>query len=258
MTPASSLPLLAGVTAAVFFAVRRALTPGEKLGAILGIAVGIAPAAWVMAARQVPSKLVVGYAVLFFAASVLLKWAVHRNVLSKHIHPKVRPPSGAVLQGSFSAACELGVALSAFHFFLPGLSFWEVFGFGAGAAAVEALMVSLMSNAHAGNAEGSHVDAQLATMRAGPRWLCAAVPPMERAIATTGHIACRGLVAAALASDQWWPAAVAFAVFAATDGLAWYALQRKWAFGRPAVALRFYGLLSIPALAAAFAWSAAL
>jgi len=81
---------------------------------------------------------------------------------------------------------------------------------------------------------------------------------MERAIATTDHIVCRGLVAAALASGRWWPAAVAFAAFAATDGFAWYALQRKWAIGEPAVALRFYGWLSISALAAVIAWSAAL
>jgi len=168
MTPASSLPLLAGVAAAVLFAVRRASTPGEKLGAILGIAVGIAPAAWVMDTRQAPSKLVVGYAVLFFAASVLLKWAVHRSILAPYVHPNVQPVPGAVLQGSFSSGCELGVAVAAFHFLLPGLSYWEVFEFGAGAAAVEALMVSMMSNAHAGNAEGGHVAAQLATMHADP------------------------------------------------------------------------------------------
>ena len=162
------------------------------------------------------------------------------------------------MQGVVSSACEMGVALVALSLVLPGLGFWQVFGFGAGAAAIEALMMSLMKNPHAGTAVGEHVATQVANLHEAPTWLAAAVPLAERSIATTDHIACRGLVAAGVASGRVWPMAFAFLAFSATDGFAWYCLGRRWEFARPLVAAKLYGALALVAVSCAFAWRFAL
>ena len=255
MSLRSSGVLLAGIALILFRALRVSTTVGEKVGAVLGLAAGMAPAIWVVAAKGVTTKLVVGYAVLFFIGSVMLKWLLYRGLMSKYIHPRVAAGTGGVAQGILSASCELGAAALAFGVFLPGLTFWEVFGFGAGAAAVEAAMVSVVPNMHAGGPEGDHVARQISKMRDGPHWLPALVPLVERGIATTDHIACRALVAVGMATGQAWPVAIAFAVFAATDGFGHYCLRTKWEFGEPVVAVRMYGLLALPALisVAAFA-----
>jgi hypothetical protein len=121
MTTRSAVPLLAVVAFVLYRAIRRSSAIGEKLGAVLGLAAAIAPAVWVMTARNVAPKLVVGYAVLFFAGSVLLKWAVYRGVLSKYVHPRLGAAAGGVVQGTLSATCELGAAILAFALVLPGL-----------------------------------------------------------------------------------------------------------------------------------------
>jgi hypothetical protein len=248
MSLRSSGVLLAGMAFILVRALRISPTVAEKVGAVLGLAVGMAPAIWVVAAKGVSTKLVVGYAVLLFAASVILKWLLYRWVLSPYIHPRVTAGVGAVAQGILSASCELGVAALAFGVFLRGLTFWEVIGFGAGAAAVEAAMVAAVPNVHAGGPEGEHVARQISKTRDGPSWLAAMVPLVERGIATVDHIACRALVALGIASGQAWPLAVAFTVFAVTDGFGHYCLRTKWEFGEWVVAVRMYGLLALPAL----------
>jgi hypothetical protein len=133
-------------------------------------------------------------------------------------------------------ACELGAAGLAFGFVLTDLDTWQIFGFGSGAVTAEAVMVAMMENVHAGGLEGEHVAAQLAKMRSGPLWLQAFVPFVDRCIATADHIACRGLLAAGIASRRTWPLVVAFGVFAATDGFGQYRLRSKWRFAEPVVA----------------------
>jgi hypothetical protein len=248
------LPLLAAVALVLYRAVRISPSAGSKVGAVLAIVAGIAPAIWVMAARGVSTKLVIGYSALFFLGSVLMKWAVYLAVLSKHVHPHVSSVVGGIVQGVVSSACEMGVALVALSLVLPNLGFWQVFGFGAGAAAIEALMMSMMKNPHAGTAVGEHVATQVARLHEGATWLGAAVPFVERCIATTDHIACRGLVAAGVASGRVWPTAFAFLAFAATDGFAWYCLERRWEFAQPVVAVKLYGALALVAVCCAFAW----
>jgi hypothetical protein len=211
-----------------------------------------------MAAREVSPKLVVGYAVLFFAGSILLKTAIYLGILSKHVHPYVSPVVGGIVQGVLSSACEIGVALVAFTLVFPGLGLWQVFGFGAGAAAAEAVIVSCVKNLHAGTPIGEYVGAQLAKTHKAPTWFGVAAHLVERSIATTDHIACRGLVAAGVASGRVWPAALAFLAFAATDGFAWYCLARKWEFAQPAVAAKLYGPLALVAASCAFAWGFAI
>jgi hypothetical protein len=152
----------------------------------------------------------------------------------------------------------MGVALVALSLVLPNLGFWQVFGFGAGAAAIEALIISTMKNLHAGTALGEHVATQAATLHAGATWLGAAVPLVERCIATTDHVACRGLVAAGVASGRVWPTAFAFLAFAATDGFAGYCLGRKWEYAKPVVAAKLYGALALVAVSCAFAWRLAI
>ena len=66
--------LLVGILFVFIRAIRISPTVGEKVGAVLGLAVGIVPAIWVVAVKGVSNKLVVGYAVLFFLGSVMLKW----------------------------------------------------------------------------------------------------------------------------------------------------------------------------------------
>jgi hypothetical protein len=211
-----------------------------------------------MAARGVSSKLVVGYSVLFFAGSILMKTVIYLGALSKHFHPYVSPVVGGIVQGVVSSACEIGVALVALRFVLPGLGLWQVFGFGAGAAGAEALIVSCVENPHAGTPIGEYVAAQLAKLREAPTWFQAASHVVERSIATTDHIACRGLVAAGVASGRVWPTALAFLAFAATDGFAWYCLSRRWEFAQPAVAAKLYGTLALVAVSCAFAWGLAI
>lgn len=253
MSLRSSGILLAGIALILIRALRVSPTVGEQVGAVLGLAAGMAPAIWVVAAKGVTTKLVVGYAVLFFIGSVVLKWLLYRGLMSKYIHPRVAAGVGGVAQGILSASCELGAAALAFAVFLPGLTFWEVIGFGAGAAAVEAAMVSVVPNMHAGGPEGQHVEMQISKTRDGPPWLPVLVPLVERGIATTDHIACRALVAVGIASGQAWPLVVAFAAFAVTDGLGYYCLRTNWEFGEPVVAVRMYGLLALPALISAVA-----
>lgn len=254
----TALPLLTAVALVLYRAVRMSPSAGSKIGVVLAIFAGITPAAWVMAARGVSPKLVVGFGVLFFAGSVVMKLVVYLGMLWKHVHPYVSPVVGGIVQGVVSSACEIGVALVAFSFVLPGLGLWQVFGFGAGAAAAEALIVSCVKNPHAGTPIGEHVAAQLAELHEAPTWFGAAVPLVERSIATTDHIACRGLVAAGVASGRVWPTALAFLAFASTDGFTWYCLRRKWKFAEPVVAAKLYGTLAVVAASCAFAWSFAI
>jgi hypothetical protein len=241
------IPLLVLVAYVLFRAVRTAGSTASRVGEALAVFAGITPAVWVMAARGVSSKLVIGYGVLFFGGSVLLKWAVYLGVLSKHVYPSMSAGVKAVIQGLLSSACEMGAAAVAFSLVLPNLGLWQVFGFGAGAAGCEALIVSLLQNPHAGGEFGEHTAAQMAALESGPWWLGVALPFVERGVATTAHIACRGLVAAGIASGRVWPSAIAVLAFAVTDGFVMYGLTRKWEFAQPAVAAR---LLSVPALAA--------
>ncbi len=255
MSLTSALPLLAVVALALYRSVRNSPSVGSKVGSVLAILVGIAPAIWVMAARGVSSKLVLGYGVLFFIVSVLVKWAVYLGVLSKHVHPRMGAAVGGIVQGVLSAASEMGVAVIAFLLVVPNLSPWQVFGFGAGAAALEATLVSLIQNPHAGTANGEHVAAQFAKIHAAAPWFAAVLPFVERSIATTDHIACRGLVAVGVASGRVWPAALALMAFAATDGFVWYCLGRRWEFAQPQVAAKLYGVLALVAVSCAVAWA---
>lgn len=198
------IPLLALVAYVLFHAARTTGSAASRVGEVLAVLVGVTPAAWAMAARGVSSKLVVGYGVLFFLGSVLVKWAVYYAVLSKYVYAHVSPVAKAISQGILSSVCEMGAAAIAFSLVLPNLGLWQVFGFGAGAAACEALIVSFLRDPLAGTEFGENTAAQTAALRSGPWWLAVTLPCLERGVATTDHIACRGLVAAGIASGRVW------------------------------------------------------
>jgi hypothetical protein len=245
-------PLLA-IVAFVLYRVARRPAVGERIGGVLGLAAGIAPAVWFVAVRGLTVKLVVGYAVLFFAASVLLKTAVYLGIMARYVLPRSTPAVGGSLQGVLSASCELGAAAIAFGVVFPHLTLVEALGFGAGAAAVEAVMVSLIENVHAGGPNADLVASQIAVMREGPQWVPSMIGFADRGIATILHIACRGLLFAGIATGRVWPAAVAFAVFTSVDGFVMYALRSGWKFGHAGVAARLYGALAVMASAAVVA-----
>ena len=252
------IPLLVFVAYVLFRAVQRPGSTASRVGEVLAVFVGITPAVWVMATHGVSSKLVIGYGVLFFFGSVLVKWAVYLGVLSRHVYPSMSAGVMAVIQGLLSSGCEMGAAAIAFRLFLPNLGLWQVFGFGAGAAGCEALIASLVQNPFAGGQFGEQTAAQISALESGPWWLAVALPFVERGVATTDHIACRGLVALGIASGRVWPIAVAVLAFAVTDGFVMYALARKWEFAQPAVAARLFGVLALVAAGSAVAWRLAI
>ncbi len=246
--PAMSASRLALLVAAVVFAlcwIMRRPTAGERVGGALGLTVGIAPAVWLVAVYGVPVKIVVGYAALFFGGSVLVKWAIYRKIMEQHVLPRCSPALSGTLQGVLSATCELGAAALAFGVAFPGLDFPSVLGFGAGAAAIEAVMLSFTQNVHAGGPNGELEATQLAVMRKGPMWAPVMIELTDRGVATTLHIACRGLVAVGISTATAWPLAAAFVLFAAVDGFAMSCLRSGWEFGRPRIALRLYGTLAV-------------
>jgi len=248
------ISLLALVAYVLFRVAQKPEPTASRVGGVVAVLVGIAPAVWVMAARGVLPKLVIGYGVLFFAGSVLLKWAVYIGVLSKQVYPNVSNGAKAVIQGLLSSACELGFAAIAFSLFLPKLGLWQVFGFGAGAAASEAVMASFLRNPLAGTEIGEHTTVQITNLQSGQRWLAVAVPLTDRGVATTAHIACRGLVAAGIAAGRVWPIAIAVLAFAVTDGFVMYGLMRKWEFAQPKVAARLFSMPVMATVSCVVAW----
>lgn len=246
MSFSKHLPLLAGLFIVLYRIVRRP-TVGERVGGVLGLAAGLAPAVWLVGAGIVPAKIVVGYATVFFIGSVLLKMAIYLGVMAHHVLPRSSPLVGGSLQGILSASCELGAAAVAFGLVFSDLGFPAILGFGAGAAALEAVIVSLLDaeSVHAGGPNVKLVETQIAALRQGPAWVSVMSGFADRAIATTLHIACRGLVGVGIATATAWPTVVAFALFASVDGFVMYCLRSGWEFGHARVALRLYGTLAV-------------
>jgi len=131
----------------------------------------------------------------------------------------------------------------------PGMELPAVLGFGAGAAAIEAVMLSFISDVHAGGPNAELEATQVAVMRKGPAWVPAIVGFADRGVATTLHMTCRGLVAAGIGTARAWPIAIGFAFFAVVDGFVTWCLRSGWEFGRATVALRLYGALALLAAA---------
>lgn len=246
MSFSKHLPLLAGLVIVLYRIVRRP-TAGERVGGVLGLAAGLAPAVWLVGAGIVSAKIVVGYATVFFFGSVLLKMAIYLGVMAHNVLLRSTPLVGGILQGILSASCELGAAAVAFGFVFSGLDFPAILGFGAGAAALEAVIVSLLDaqSIHAGGPNAKLVETQIAVLRQGPAWVSVMSGFADRAIANTLHIACRGLVGVGIATATVWPGVCAFAIFASVDGFTMYCLRSGWEFGHARVALRLYGTLAV-------------
>ena len=253
----TNVSLLAIVAYVLLLALRRSGSTATRVGRAVALLVGVAPAAWVMAAHGVTPRLVVGFGVLFFVGSVLLKTAIYLGFLSKYVYPHTGAASKAVIQGFLSSGCEIGAAAVAFGLVFRNLGLWQVFGFGAGAAACEAITLSVLEKPLAGTSLGEHTAVQIDKLQSGPGWLAVALPVAERGVATTAHIACRGVLATGIASGRAWPIAVAALAFAFIDGFVMYGLTRKWEFAHPAVAARLFGPLVLVATGCVVAWRVA-
>ncbi len=246
-----NLALLAAPVLVLANAIRRAKSLSSGLGAALAFLLGIAPSVWVVLVHQVSTTLVVGYAGLLFTASVLLKSGLFAQILVRRVYARLKPTACGVIQGFVSATCELGVAAAGFAYLFPNLGRWEVFGFGAGAAALEAAIVVSIGNHFQGTPEGGYVATESERLESGVAWAAAAVPVLDRLVATALHIGCRGLVAHAVLTAQFWPFAAAFLCFAGTDGFVYYALRSRWRFSVPSIAFKLYapgGLLGLGSL----------
>jgi hypothetical protein len=72
---------------------------------------------------------------------------------------------------------------------------------------------------------------------------------VERILAGAGHIASRALIYLSLSRHSPWPALLAFVVFAAIDGAAYYGELNRWNWFCPATSSRYYGALAAAVMA---------
>ncbi len=214
---------------------------GPRLAALI---VGIAPAVYLIYAKGVSAKIVIGWGVIAWVAGVMFKWGVYRTLVVRTLHQRLRPVWLAVAQGVLSSVSELGAALAVMAYALPRLTPLEMVGFGAGAAYVEGILVALIPNPHVGGPHGEHVEQQAAILRKkkglGYWWL----PVADRAVADVVQICTRGLVYVSLLTSNPLPASFAVLTFAAIDGFAYYALVNRWEFAHARVGLKLYGTLA--------------
>ena len=139
---------------------------------------------------------------------------------------KVSPKTKSGLWGAWSAVCELGVTAVVFVGASTFPSILDAVGFGVGAGGIEALVVLLagITSSRAGKA-GSDSDNPVVP----PAGFVAWSGVLERALASTGHVASRGLIWVGIQARVLAPAVVvAWATFAVVDGLATYGSEVGW------------------------------
>ena len=147
---------------------------------------------------------------------------------------RVSPRPKAALWGVWSAICELGAAAVVFTRVAEFPAFVDAIGFGVGAGAVEAA-ITMCAAAVARKAAEDPVTGFMA-------WSGV----LERALASVGHIASRGLVWVGLQAWVLSPAlVVAGATFAIVDGIASYGSEAEWDWTDPATLKWFYGVVAV-------------
>lgn len=210
-----------------------------RLGAVAGLLIAVAPAMYLLRVMDVPRRIIIGFGILCWAAGVLGKWAIYQLVVVKHLHARWPATRLATTQGMLSAATELGAAL-VFFVMLPRLTLLQAIGIGAGAAFVEGILTTTVNLSH-GTPYSQHVAEQEKTSQVSNLVFLSIA---DRLVATAAQVCSRTLVFLSLRSGNPVPGLIAFVTFAAIDGYAYYALLRKWEFGRFAVAVKLYGVLA--------------
>ena len=137
----------------------------------------------------------------------------------------------ATLQGALSAALELGVA----GLFLARSPHWtigEVLAFASAAGSAEALYVLIV-----GAATKRDPEKEAAWARGGRESICVRYQvPLERFSALIGHTGSRGLVYLGLRDGTRFGLlliAIAFVLFTAVDGVAYFGHLRRWDWLEP-------------------------
>lgn len=209
---------------------------------VASVAVGIIPVIVLINLFGVPRKLIVGWGVLSYIVGVTaFKLPLYHLLVVKILHPRLSQGWLSLAHGFVSAVAELGAALLFFVFVVPNLSLVQLIGFGAAAAAVEAVMLPFMRNPLSGTPLEEHASEVIE--RSSSSTLVAWMSVMERIWAFIPHITSRGLTYISYATGNVVPAILAVATFAAIDGRAYYAHLQKWAFDDLHVLGRLYRYL---------------
>lgn len=195
------------------------------------------------------SRNIIGYGALSYAlGAVGFKGLLYAGLVVPVLHKRLSPPWLATAQGFISALSELGAAALFFLVVSPELTIPELIGFGAAAGIVEALVIPLMSIGGIDTLSGTPVEKngaeQWREMGATPLAVMI-FPIIERGLTLVLHTVSRALVYAALVLGNVVPALIAVSLFATVDGLAYYALLKKWKVLSFKIAIRYYALVAM-------------
>jgi hypothetical protein len=197
------------------------------------------------------SRHIIGFGVLSYAlGAVGFKGLLYTGLVVPVLHKRLSPVRLAAAQGFMSALSELGAAALFFWLVIPELSLAELIGFGAAAGMVEALVIPLMSIGGIDVLGGTPVEKNAAEQwqEAGATPLAVMVfPIVERALTLVLHTSSRALVYASMVLGNVFPALLAVTVFTTIDGVAYYALLKKWKVLGFTVAVRYYALVAVGA-----------
>jgi hypothetical protein len=214
------------------------------------LSLGIGVTIYLMQGLDLPRD-IIGYGALSYAlGAVGFKGLIYAGLVVPVLHKHLSTAWLATAQGFISALSELGAAALFFLFVISELSLPELIGFGATAGIVEALVVPLMSIGGINIPSGTPVEKKAAEQwrDLGATPLAVMVfPILERGLTLVLHTSSRALVYAAIVLGNVVPALLAISLFATVDGLAYYALLKKWKVLSFAVAIKFYTLVAIAA-----------
>jgi hypothetical protein len=197
------------------------------------------------------SREIIGYGALSYAlGAVGFKGLVYAGLVVPVLHKHLPAVWLATGQGFISALSELGAAALFFWLVIPELSLPELIGFGAAAGIVETLVIPLMSiggiSVLAGTPVEQNAAEQWRQVGASPTAVMV-FPIVERGLTMVLHTSSRALIYASMVLGNVVPALLAVSLFASVDGLAYYALLRKWKVLRFPVAIKFYAVVAIAA-----------
>lgn len=218
------------------------------LAATLALAVGL-PTALLLLASARWTALAAGAAA--WGLAVALKRAAVPSLRRIARLPATSRRASA-LHGAWSALAELALAAGFFAAASP-LAAVDVVAFGVGAAVAEILYV-IGGGVLAPEPGAERAWAAGAARSACVRWALF----LERAATTALHVGTRGLVYLAVARPDAPAALLAFASFAAVDGVAAHGLARGWSWFEPRVCRRFYAFVALVALLDCAAFAAGL
>jgi hypothetical protein len=197
------------------------------------------------------SRDIIGYGALSYAlGAVGFKGLLYSGLVVPVLHRYFSPLWLATAHGFISALSELGAAALFFLLVIPEVSLPELIGFGATAGIVEALIIPLMSIGGIDVLSGTPVEKngaeQWQDMGATPLAVMV-FPIVERALTLVQHTSSRALVYASMVLGNGVPALLAVSLFAAVDGVAYYALLKKWKVLSFEIAIRYYAFLAVSA-----------